>query len=456
MRTILFLLLSIMSVSISAQSWRYNNRGRVLTDRDRVRITEENNRRVNRQNYENYIRQERANRERQYNYRTNSEQQTNRVSDNVFQKSSEKVVSLVTNGTGHTKEEAVQNALRSAIEQAYGTFVSANTEVLNDDLIKDDIVAVSSGNIRSYKELSVDQANGLYDVSVQATISIDNLTQFAQSRGMQAELSGASFVMNMRMRELNKKNESVAIKNLEEHLKSFDGIFDYEIKTEEPVVDGPSSYKIFVNLFFRENSKTIQFYKKIYDTLESLSLSEVEMHEYKKIGIPYFCYNEQLHKGDGCFVLRNSYLPQIVKGVYSDQLNKPWLMPILMNKTLAFTIYDNLGNQIYCGENDHIYRYGTLILELKDKYDIFINSSKPIKVTGFRDYGLPYEDLSFNPMVASDFVGAQTLKKRLATRYYYVLSFYIYYSEEELSKLEYIKVAPRQPQRCNKENIRIE
>ena len=48
-----------------------------------------------------------------------------------------KEVSLIVTGEGATKEEATNNALRSAVEQAFGVFVSANTEILNDELIKD-------------------------------------------------------------------------------------------------------------------------------------------------------------------------------------------------------------------------------------------------------------------------------------------------------------------------------
>ena len=46
-------------------------------------------------------------------------------------------VTLVVSGEGATKEQATHVALRSAIEQAYGVFVSANTEILNDELVKD-------------------------------------------------------------------------------------------------------------------------------------------------------------------------------------------------------------------------------------------------------------------------------------------------------------------------------
>ena len=47
----------------------------------------------------------------------------------------QKSVSLVVVGEGASKEEAVQSALRSAIEQSYGAFVSSNTTILNDELV---------------------------------------------------------------------------------------------------------------------------------------------------------------------------------------------------------------------------------------------------------------------------------------------------------------------------------
>ena len=63
-------------------------------------------------------------------------------------------VTLVASGKASDSEKAITIALRSAIEQAYGTFVSANTTILNDELVKDEIVTISNGNIKSYEVLS--------------------------------------------------------------------------------------------------------------------------------------------------------------------------------------------------------------------------------------------------------------------------------------------------------------
>ena len=48
----------------------------------------------------------------------------------------EKNVILKVTGQGNTSDEAVQNALRNALEQTFGTFISSNTEILNDNLIQ--------------------------------------------------------------------------------------------------------------------------------------------------------------------------------------------------------------------------------------------------------------------------------------------------------------------------------
>jgi hypothetical protein len=66
----------------------------------------------------------------------------------------DKTVTLTVSGTGKTLEEAKTNALRSAIEQAFGAFISSKTEILNDNLVKDEIVSVSNGNIQSFEILN--------------------------------------------------------------------------------------------------------------------------------------------------------------------------------------------------------------------------------------------------------------------------------------------------------------
>ena len=122
-------------------------------------------------------------------------------------------VTLVVSGEAATKNDATTAALRSAIEQAYGVFVSANTEILNDELVKDEIVTVSSDNVKSYKELGcvMTADSSLYMVSLEAVVSVKQLTQYAASKGSSCEFAGATLNQNLKLLELNAKNTSIAL-----------------------------------------------------------------------------------------------------------------------------------------------------------------------------------------------------------------------------------------------------
>ena len=130
-------------------------------------------------------------------------------------------VTLVVSGDGTTKEEATHAALRSAVEQAYGVFVSANTEIFNDELVKDEIATVTSGNIKSFNELNTTiLPNGNHMVTLQAVVSTKKLAAYAQSKGASCEFAGATFKANLKLLELNQQNTKKAFENMVLQLKS--------------------------------------------------------------------------------------------------------------------------------------------------------------------------------------------------------------------------------------------
>lgn len=122
-------------------------------------------------------------------------------------------VSLVVNAEGPNKTEAIDNALRSAIEQTYGMFVSANTTILNDEVVKDEITTVSTGNIQKYTEISsVLLPNGNTSVTLEAVVSLTKLVSYAKSKGSECEFAGSTFGANLRLYELRKKTKPLLFK----------------------------------------------------------------------------------------------------------------------------------------------------------------------------------------------------------------------------------------------------
>ena len=277
-------------------------------------------------------------------------------------------VTLVVFGKAVDSEKATAVALRSAIEQAYGVFVSANTTILNDDLVKDEIVTISSGNIKSYKVLSdVKCEDGQEMVTVKATVCISKLISYAKSKGASTEFAGATFAQNMKMKELNKKNELQALQNVLSMTKELLQVaFDKKLYVLDPTVptariNYPSYldpylikqynnyqnltngyYEMVMNVVMESNDNTDKALRSVYETLKSISLSKEEIAEYEKIGmtiskinifIPGYCKSFENYWQ---LTFRNS----------KEAIDK-WLLKFISlfaSEFSNFTIVDNLGN----------------------------------------------------------------------------------------------------------------
>lgn len=223
-------------------------------------------------------------------------------------------VTLVTFGDGPTKQEAINVALRSAIEQTFGAFVSANTDILNDELVKDEIVTVTSGNVKTYKELSSSRlSNGSYSVSLQATVSARQLTTYAQGHGAKTEFAGAMFGQNQKLWDLNTKNEKAAIEHLIAKLEPLvSGLVNYELQVDEPSAHkgNPNLVDLNCTVVAKRTKTYDEFDKEIIATLEALALSQEQIQLGKQLGkniVQIFYDGEkfQLRSEDGADYLAN-------------------------------------------------------------------------------------------------------------------------------------------------------
>jgi hypothetical protein len=148
----------------------------------------------------------------------------------------ERNITITVSGSGKTQDEAKQSALRSAIEQAFGAFISAKTEILNDKIISDQITSVSSGNIQAYDILNQSQLpDGIWGVTLKAKVSIDKLTSFVEAKGVSVEIKGGLFAQNIKQQIINEQAELKSIILMIGLLhESMQLSFDYSIKSEEP------------------------------------------------------------------------------------------------------------------------------------------------------------------------------------------------------------------------------
>lgn len=139
-------------------------------------------------------------------------------------------ITLTVTSDGTTKDEAIKNALRTAIEQTYGVFVSANTDILNDELIKDEIATISSGNIKKFTEVAYTKNDNSHSVTLDVIVSKGKLLSYAKSKGAECELDGEAMFADLQLQELYKHNEEKLFENLCKEFENMikDG-YDYKL-----------------------------------------------------------------------------------------------------------------------------------------------------------------------------------------------------------------------------------
>ena len=210
-------------------------------------------------------------------------------------------VELVVSGIAPTKDEALTKALRSAIEQTFGTFVSANTSIVNDELTKDEIVSISSGNIKKYEILSeIQLPNNQFSVTLSTVVSLTKLTQFAKIHGSSCEFAGNVFAQNIKLKELNKRNEEIALRNLQIQMTELEKyLFDISITSvgqprlytlREGTDSEVKGYRVPINITFKGTENSDSYLRLYFSTLENLRLSKQEVADYEATNYPYHVY----------------------------------------------------------------------------------------------------------------------------------------------------------------------
>ncbi|MCM0081827.1 hypothetical protein L4X63_09520 [Geomonas sp. Red32] len=120
----------------------------------------------------------------------------------------EKVEKVTVVGFGTTVDQARQDAIRNAVEQVVGTFVSSDTMVQNSSLIKDEILSFSGGYVREFKVINIDSVNDAFKLKAEAVVVSTKLKRKIEA-------------LNIAMKEVD--SDSLFAEALSKSQKSVDG-----------------------------------------------------------------------------------------------------------------------------------------------------------------------------------------------------------------------------------------
>lgn len=85
------------------------------------------------------------------------------------------IMEVTAKGVGASEREAVEDAFRNAIEESIGLYVSSETQLQNEKLIKDSILTSSNGYIDNYRLSSVSHESGVTKVEITALVKIQDV-----------------------------------------------------------------------------------------------------------------------------------------------------------------------------------------------------------------------------------------------------------------------------------------
>ena len=217
-------------------------------------------------------------------------------------------IQLQTNGYGANENEAIMDALRMAVENAYGVFINTSTTIINDQLIEDEIKSLGKGNIIDYTIISQSKINNTYSVNLKSTVSLSKMMEFGKNSGQEINFNGGLFARNLKLQELYEKNEYSIIKNFIRELNQiYKSVFDYSITYTNPVLATSGKYKfdIQVNTHVNDNSKNIE---KILRDLKFISMDLEDAIAYEKINKPVFPIIISINENENLYLILRSEL----------------------------------------------------------------------------------------------------------------------------------------------------
>jgi len=185
---------------------------------------------------------------------------------------------IIADGYGLSPDEALQNALQNAVEQAAGAYVSSVTEIINDEVVRDELLSLSHGFIKEYRKLAESKFDNDYKVAVAAVIVEKQMIKSLEASGVKVTYRAGGMVNDLMAWDKMKENEFNMAKALFDvhQMKNYGIIWDYNLYMGDARRSG-TEYAINGILSVRTNANySIEFYN-LKRILSELALESEEM-----------------------------------------------------------------------------------------------------------------------------------------------------------------------------------
>jgi hypothetical protein len=265
---------------------------------------------------------------------------------------------VIADGYGATPEQALQNALQNAVEQAAGAYVSTITEIENDEIVKDEVLSLSHGFIKEHRKLSESKFDDEYKVVAAAIIVEKQMIERLEASGLKVNYNAGGLVSKLKAWDKMKEDEYLMAKALFDlhELKNYGIIWDYNIHMNEPKRRGDKYTVIGTVSAVTNTNYSIEFYN-LKNILSELALETIEMkyqlpvahlvrqNSKETINYDRFAFKELKRDKEG-IIIRNRKGKVKESTKFIDMII-PIVEPQLVTKNKAYGRRQNVPFQFY-------------------------------------------------------------------------------------------------------------
>ena len=152
---------------------------------------------------------------------------------------------VTASGSGVSPDDAVQSALRAAVERAAGAYIYTETSVQDSALLSDTILSVSKSLVNRYSVVSSSFHDGLHHATIKADISASDIKPFLVASKLPTidESLKNYHVVKNRMNRLLQANDILQ----KFHSKPASAVYDVQFLDYEVLSIGTKSVKLRLN-----------------------------------------------------------------------------------------------------------------------------------------------------------------------------------------------------------------
>ncbi len=218
---------------------------------------------------------------------------------------------IISTGYGTNKEQALNHAFKSAIQQYVGVVVDSETIMKNGELIKDNILTASNGFIKSYDVLSTRVEDGLVETQIKAIVESQKI--FSKIKKLkintisfQSEISGKNLKAEIVTKQQSKKDSAKILKKAIDKFLSTSSIqdmLDLKILNAKFEKDKVKDFKIPIVINYRLALNYNVYSQKVKELEQTFKNLGVKLH--KRVDLPFL-------KGSSLYVKNHTKVKKLM------------------------------------------------------------------------------------------------------------------------------------------------